>query len=98
MIVKLDIKNMFNEVTCAAMIHVFEQHPDLWSMVPFLFATHSPKSLVFYTSGKHAKPCVEGSRQGAAEAPENTRLIQYQINHNFSVFRVHARSFAQVQF
>ena len=29
MIVKLDIKNMFNEVVCAAMIRVFERHPDL---------------------------------------------------------------------
>ena len=67
-IVKLDIKNMFNEVTRAAMIRVFERHPDLRSMVPFLFATHSPKSPVFYASGKHAKPCAEGSRQGAAEA------------------------------
>ena len=68
MIIKLDIKNMFNEVTCASMICVFEQHPDLWSMVPFLLMTHSPKSLVFCTSGKHTKPCVEGSHQGAAEA------------------------------
>ena len=30
--------------------------------------------------------------------PENPRLIQFQINHNFSVFRVHARPFARVQF
>ena len=37
-------------------------------MVPFLFATHSPKSPVFYASGKCAKPCAEGSRQGTAEA------------------------------
>ena len=37
-------------------------------MVPFLPATHSPKSPVFYASGKRAKPCAEGSRQGAAEA------------------------------
>ena len=50
------------------MIHVFERHPDLWSMVLFLFATHSPKSPVFYVRGKRAKPCAEGSRQGAAEA------------------------------
>ena len=67
-IVKLDIKNMFNEVTCAVMICMFEQHPDLWSMVPFLFTTHTPKSPVFYASGKHAKACAEGSHQGAAEA------------------------------
>ena len=59
---------MSNEVTHAAMICVFEQHPDLRSMVPFLFATHSPKSPVFYASGKHAKPCAEGLRQGTAEA------------------------------
>ena len=59
---------MFNEVTHAAMIRMFERHPDLRSMVPFLFATHSPKSPVFYASGKRAKPCAEGSRQGAAEA------------------------------
>ena len=65
-IVKLDIKNMFNEVTRAPMICVFEQHPDLWSMVPFLLVTHSPKLLVPYASGKRAKPCAEGSRQGAA--------------------------------
>ena len=68
MIVKLDIKNMFNEVMCAVMIRMFEQHPDLWSMVPFLFMTHSPKSPVFYASGKRAKPCTEGSHQGTAEA------------------------------
>ena len=37
-------------------------------MVPFLLATHSPKSPVPYASGKRAKPCAEGSRQGAAEA------------------------------
>ena len=32
------------------------------------------------------------------DVPENPRLIQFQINHNFSVFRVHARPFARVQF
>ena len=67
-IIKLDIKNVFNEVTCAVMICMFEQHPNLWSMVSFLLMTHSPKLLVFYASGKRAKPCTEGSRQGAAEA------------------------------
>ena len=32
------------------------------------------------------------------DVPENPRLIQFQINHNFSVFRVHAHPFARVQF
>ena len=68
MIIKLDIKNMFNEVMHAVMICVFEQHPDLQSMVPFLLMTHSPKLPVFYASGKHTKPCAEGSHQGTAEA------------------------------
>ena len=68
MIVKLDIKNMPNEVTHAEMIRMLKWHPDLRSMVPFLLVTHSPKLLVFYASGKCAKPCAEGSRQGAAEA------------------------------
>ena len=29
------------------------------------------------------------------ELPENPRLIQFHINHNSNVFRVHARSFAR---
>ena len=28
-------------------------------------------------------------------SPENPRLIQFHINHNSNVFRVHARSFAR---
>ena len=35
---------------------------------------------------------------GAFFVPENLRLIQFQINHNFCVFRVHARPFAGVRF
>ena len=43
-------------------------------------------------------PC--GGRRGHGilpahfAAPKNPRLIKFQINHNFSVFRVHARPFA----
>ena len=67
--VKLDIRNMFNEIERAAIIRVFEENPRLRDMVPFLFAVHSPMSPVFYPDGKAAdKSCAEGTRQGAPEA------------------------------
>ena len=67
--VKLDIRNMFNEIERAAIIRVFEANPRLRDMVPFLFAVHSPMSPVFYPDGKAAdKSCAEGTRQGAPEA------------------------------
>ena len=37
----------------------------------------------------------EDKRAIAKAAAENPRLIQFQINHNSNVFRVHARSFAR---
>jgi hypothetical protein len=50
-----------------------------------------------------AVPASEAAHGQPAEllvcvALGNPRLIQFQINHNFSVFRVHARPFARVQF
>ena len=59
-IVKIDIKNMFDEVTRAAMIRVFERHPDLKSRAPFLFATHSPKSPVLYAYEEFRGPRMGG--------------------------------------
>jgi hypothetical protein len=68
-IVKLDIRNMFNEIKRAEIIRIFESQPELRDMVPYLFAVHSPASPVFYADGTRAgKPCGEGTRQGSAEA------------------------------
>ena len=91
-IVKLDIKNMLNEVTHAAMICVFERHLDLRSMVPFLLVMHSPKLLVFYTSGKHAKPCVEGSHQGTEK---QASLPQQQSRSRLSQLTRHLQLHAR---
>ena len=67
--VKLDIRNMFNEIEREAIIRVFEAQPRLRDMVPFLYAVHSPQSLVYYPDGRRAdKSCAEGTRQGSSEA------------------------------
>ena len=69
MCVKLDIRNMFNEIEREAIIRIFEARPGLRDMVPFLYAVHSPQSLVYYPDGRRAdKSCAEGTRQGSAEA------------------------------
>ena len=47
-IVKLDIRNMFNEIKRAEIIRIFESQPELRDMTPYLFAVHSPASPVFY--------------------------------------------------
>ena len=49
----------------------------------------------------HSHPCVHVHPFmfcASVVPPENPCLIQFQINHNFSVFRGHVCPFAQVQF
>ena len=78
---------------------MFEQHPDLWSMVLFLFATHSPKLLVFYTSSKGTKPCAEGSRQGAAEAGSTaSAVIQEPLKSADKALATACEGFAHTDF
>ena len=81
-IVKLDIRNMFNEIKRAEIIRIFESQPELRDMTPYLFAVHSPASPVFYADGTRAgKPCGEGTRQGSAEA----RKSPFNTNSNLLI-------------
>ena len=67
--IKLDIKNMFNEIKRALSILKLEQIAELRTMVPFLWAVLSPESPVFYPDGTPANfASAEGGRQGAPEA------------------------------
>ena len=53
----------------------------------------------FHVEVEGAHELIEGAlSQVTVNGPENHCLIQFQINHNFSVFHVHAHPFAQVQF
>ena len=73
-------------------------HQGWASGVPRLHRYHTknvPKTYQKRTKNAHNtyRPC-RWCTKAAPKIPKNPRLIQFQINHNSSVFRVHARPFA----
>ena len=86
--------------------HRRRQHPSLLPPLPAVAALPAPRGVASppqqlpwrrrHVDVPSASAAAAAGQEGAQHvARENPRLIQFHINHNSNVFRVHARSFAR---